>query len=122
MLSSVLIFGHDTTLLGTRALILGRDGFQVLTTTDAAETNHILARQSVDLLILCHTLSEQERRTALALARAAHPPLRALALVANATRYTAEGPEVTLSTLDGPRTFLAAVHELIEPHQPVPRA
>lgn len=112
MLSSVLIFGRDTSLLDTRALILARAGYLVLTATDALEANRILASQPIHLLILCHTLADEERRNVLSVAHASQPALRTLALVANAAHYAADSPEAILSTLDGPRTLLAAVHEL----------
>jgi DNA-binding NtrC family response regulator len=112
MLSRTLIFGHDTTLLRTRELILSRAGFDVLTTSDSVEASHILANQPVDLLILCHTLREPERQSILAVAHHAKPALRVLALVANATTSSADGNDATLSIFDGPERLVTVAHGL----------
>jgi DNA-binding NtrC family response regulator len=115
MHSRTLIFGHDTTLLRTRELILSRAGFDVLTTSDPLEASELLANQPVDLLILCHTLHDPERQSILAVAHIAKPALRVLALVANATASSADGNEATLSIFDGPEKLVTVAHGLTDP-------
>jgi DNA-binding response OmpR family regulator len=110
----ILIFGYDTTLLRTRQLILSKAGFDTLTTTQLAEACRILSGQTVDLLILCHTLHETERKSILALARVSQETISVLTLVANASSYTTDGQDGILSTLDGPDILLAALHRLTD--------
>jgi DNA-binding NtrC family response regulator len=112
MLSRTLIFGHDATLLRTRELILVRAGFDVLTTFEWTEASEILANQSVDLLILCHTLRESERQSILAVAHIAKPALRVLVLAADSSGSSADGNEATLSIFDGPEKLVTVAHGL----------
>jgi DNA-binding response OmpR family regulator len=112
-LSKILAFGHDTTLLHTRELILRHDGFDVVATTNRAEASRILSEHPIDLLILCHTVREPERQSLLSLAHAFHPDLKVLLLTTSCfpsdrwDRYS-----TTLCSLDGPPGLLAAVHQL----------
>jgi DNA-binding response OmpR family regulator len=115
-LSTILAFGHDTTLLRTRELILRHDGFDVVTATERSEASRLLAEQPVDLLILCHTLREQERESILSLAHASQRHLKTLVLVTTDYAFTS-CQDATLCTFDGPPTLLAAVHQLTS--QPV---
>jgi DNA-binding NtrC family response regulator len=111
-LSKILAFGHDTTLLHTRELILRHDGFDVVATTNRAEAGRILSEQPIDLVILCHTVREPERQTILTLAHASRPDLKVLLLTTSCFSSHAWDRDTTLCTLDGPPGLLAAVHQL----------
>lgn len=121
MSSRILTFGHDPSLLRSRELLLRNEGFEVVTATEPKEATRVLTEQHVDLLILCHTVREQERQTILSFAHASDHALKALLLIAAPTGFMQSGQNSSLSTLDGPRTLLAAVHGLTDhglPSQP----
>jgi DNA-binding response OmpR family regulator len=110
--SKILAFGHDTTLLQTRELILQHDGFDVVTASEYAEASRILSEQPVDLVLLCHTVREAERQSMLSLAHAVRPDAQVLVLVRASFDNLTQGHDATLCTVGNPRTLLAAVHEL----------
>lgn len=111
-LSRILTFGHDTTLLQTREMILRKDGQEVLTATAVDEATRILTEQPIDLLILCHTLRQQERESILSLAHTLQRGVKALVLTSTSSGYIATGLDATLCTNDGPPALLATVHQL----------
>lgn len=114
MFYTVLSCGHDPLLLKTRDLILSRDGFRVINATGADHAQRILAGESVSLLLLCHTLSEEEFKSLLTAARALRPPPGVLALTANTFNSLTPSADAVFDTCDGPGEFLAAVHGLID--------
>jgi len=58
----ILLIGHDRWLLQTRALILKSTRANVFT-SDPKGFEEITSDQQIDLLILCHTLSEATRHS-----------------------------------------------------------
>jgi hypothetical protein len=59
---SILVYGRDTCLLQTRGLVLQQAGYRVAVVQDWFETH---AHKTIDLVILCHSLTAQQRREAL---------------------------------------------------------
>ena len=58
----VLSAGHDHTLLAIRNMVLGQSGYQVVSASTAAEFMERFFAGDFDLVILCHTIPEDERR------------------------------------------------------------
>ena len=81
-MSFILQCGHDVLLLTTRELILRRDGFRVSNATSLSDALRTLARENVDLLLLCHTLNEHELRDIFAIVHTLSEPPRVLTLMA----------------------------------------
>jgi hypothetical protein len=68
----VVCFGHDLKLLETRQLLLaGR--YDAYTANNLPELSELAKQGQVDLLVLCHTLSEEECLIAAEIIRAASP-------------------------------------------------
>lgn len=55
----ILLAGSDFRLLGTRAAVLGRTGASVVCCS-AAEAFGIISTEKFDLVVLCHTLSDED--------------------------------------------------------------
>ncbi|MCU1247661.1 MAG: hypothetical protein JWQ49_690 [Edaphobacter sp.] len=55
----ILLAGSDSRLLATRAAVLSKTGATVVHHSPI-ETLEVLDRQTFDLVVLCHTLSESE--------------------------------------------------------------
>lgn len=111
--SRILVFGHDPILLSTRTMILRREGFDVLTSSDLPQATRLLDQHPVDLLILCHTAHPEEQQTLLSLAHTALRDTRTLVLFAGDPGSTPSAPDPTLSILEGPHSLLSTVHGLI---------
>lgn len=118
MSHSVLIYGHDPLLLRTRDLLLRNEGFQVLTATNRTDALGLLSVEKIDLLLGCHSLSDEEFHGILAVTHVLPRPPRVLALIAGNDRPNALADFAVVNIFDGPKTFLAAVHGLIDPGGP----
>ena len=57
----VLSAGHDHTLLAIRNMVLARSGYQVVSAATPAEFIDRFFGGDFDLVILCHTIPEDER-------------------------------------------------------------
>ena len=57
----VLSAGHDHTLLAIRNMVLGQSGYRVVSAATAAEFVERFFGGDFDLVILCHTIPEDER-------------------------------------------------------------
>jgi CheY-like chemotaxis protein len=117
MASRILNFGHDRTLLSTRGLVLSHEGFEVVNVTDSRQAIGVLIAQHVDLLVLCHTLAEQELQRILSIARTSGQETKALILLASTSSALPADSSASVCSIDGPRCLLATVHQLIDQHE-----
>jgi hypothetical protein len=68
LLSSVLFFGHDELLLLTRGRVFELAGFHVCFAQELRLLSELMRERSVDLIVLCHSLSHAECETAASIA------------------------------------------------------
>ena len=109
----VLVYGHDGRLLDTRRLVLSAAGLHVLTAARPEEAERLLMQQPVDLLLLCHTLSETERDAMLSDSRARWPQMKLL-LVTTVMQPTPEGPWETVEALAGAEQMIEAARRTLD--------
>ncbi|MCU1226283.1 MAG: hypothetical protein JWQ42_4376 [Edaphobacter sp.] len=76
----ILLAGNDFRLLGTRAAVLGKTGASVVCCS-ASETREIIRTEKFDLVVLCHTLSDQEAAQIIDIVRRHWPQTRTLQVV-----------------------------------------
>ena len=105
----ILICGRDAELLETRGLVLRSAGFHVSTTVGPIAMSPGLG--TVDLLIVCHTLSAQERQADLSALAESSSAAKSLCL--SPSRGPDESCGATLDSFAGPRAMLARVAELL---------
>lgn len=111
MPAKVLIIGHDDTLLHTRGLLIEHAGYRLSTALDVASLKESDCKD-VAVAILCHTLSPDEKRSAIQTIRSASP--RAMILHLRTLEIRDELPEHASNTvMDGPQELLSATHDLI---------
>jgi hypothetical protein len=70
---SLVLYGRKQHLLDTRRRLLQEAGHQVWTAGQISDVSAIIAKEQMDVLILCHTLSPEERAWAIALADVQSP-------------------------------------------------
>jgi DNA-binding NtrC family response regulator len=58
---TILSISHDQILLETRAAILRKSGHRVLSVSDVSEFLDAVRENTIDLIVLGHTLSAEER-------------------------------------------------------------
>ena len=87
----VLAVGLDSRLLDTRKMLLQSAGYIVATALSIKEAFHLYVNRDFDLVMLCHTLLEQDRDGLICMIRASG----------------SRTPVITISTLAGQRDFFA---------------
>lgn len=112
--SSILMYGRNPLLLDTRALVLRHAGYRVKA---LAPGDRPPSTEAVDLLILCHTLTEAERNALLLFAASQRPAPGMLCLTP--ARGSLEGFTDLFNSFDGPAKLLDAVRKLIVRQQSV---
>jgi hypothetical protein len=71
----VLFFGHDELLLLTRGRIFEVAGFRVTFAQELRQVSGLIREHSVDLIVLCHTLSMTECEMSASIAEKKRIPL-----------------------------------------------
>jgi len=110
--SRIVVYGRDPSLLETRQLVLETIGGMVDATTQMERAEHFLANDPPDLLVLCYTLSSEDRGAILALAERLHPSLKVLVLRADGPAST-QTAEADFSIFSGPAALKAKVIEML---------
>ena len=109
---SILIYGRDPNLLETRRWVLENAGYRVFIAHSLMEAEHISTTESINLLVLCHSLTVVDCQDALAAVDKIEPDMRRLLITANTPLCPHGHQDRVLSAFDGSRGLLAAVHEL----------
>ncbi len=109
----VLIYGLHRVLLESRAALLKLSGLKVSFVMTEAAAEDILATTPIDLTILCHTLSEEERDYFLAAAHRLKPLGKTLLLVHNESLEIAIKPTGIFLVSKGPQALLLAVNHIL---------
>jgi hypothetical protein len=110
----ILCFGHDQVLLKTRRWMLERQ-FHVEVAENFQNVGRVAYERSIDLLILCHTLNEDECQQAIHLVRMLAPKSRILAFTKLNGRVTCAGYDERIDFLDGPHSLVSQVLKLLSP-------
>jgi hypothetical protein len=111
--NSILLYGRDEHLLATRQWVLQSRGYRVLTLVDLSAFAAIPQDPPIRLVLLCHSLSEDECEAAMLLAEARWPGIQSLTLGAEAGRAPSGLLGQLLHTMDGPAKLVAMVGQLM---------
>jgi hypothetical protein len=112
--TTILVFGHDSTLLETRRWMLEAQGYQAITLTHARELKRIDGDSDVQLLILCQSLEPLSRAQAAALASDRWLGIKILDMETGSLMdHNGFLPGAVPVTLDGPSKFLSVVKSLV---------
>jgi hypothetical protein len=113
---SILVYGNDPTLVLTRRFILEGEGYRVITTTKFGEAIRLTMTQRLDVLILCQSLSVEERNGGvLATVREIASPLKTLILGYGKSVYPIRTQEESVEVLIDPRTLLGVIDRMLGP-------
>jgi len=109
----LLIYGNDSMLLTTRRLILEKVGYEVATVATFSDAMLVLLNQQFDLLILCQSLSEEERRGMLESAHAISPKLKCAVLQFTAGHERIANEEM-VEGLRGPTILIESIRRMLQ--------
>jgi hypothetical protein len=110
--SHVLVFSRDQMLLQTRELIPGTL-FQVQGAGRIQEAEALIAKNSFDLIVLCHSLSPSDRERVAALIEQQSPQPRLLFLRAAGTLPPDAGSDALLMLEASPYGLLKKAAEIL---------
>ena len=112
MHGTILVYSNEPMLVTTRGLILEKAGYEALASTTFAGAMLTLMTQQVDVLLLCQSLTDEERRGILETAHALQPEIKCVILDFEEPEGTIEGVDL-IRGLSGPTTLLNAVGKLL---------
>jgi hypothetical protein len=108
----ILLVGRDEVLLQTRQLILGTF-FQVETAGRVAHAAGVLARNRFELVVLCHSLSDDEWRNVVDLVTQQNPSPRILTLNLTGRPDAPVGDNLELDANTGPLALVKKCAEML---------
>jgi DNA-binding NtrC family response regulator len=107
--ASILIFGRDYQLVHTRSLILEKAGYHVRTASSLPDIHQLLSEPSMDVLLLCHSLSTEECDQALAMTQERWPHIQTISLLSGSSGCTSELTDGVMNATDGPAKLIKEV-------------
>jgi CheY-like chemotaxis protein len=106
----ILSVGSDPQLLGTRELLLQSAGYAVVSARSVKEAVDRFLAGDFDLVLLCHSLSETERKRVVYLIRASG----SFTLVVAIAEYTGQNDGLASATIESdPEQLLAGIKDLL---------
>jgi hypothetical protein len=109
----ILIYGRDRQLLETRRMILGRSGANVWTAAQLADFDQIAPSVSINLIVLCHSLSMEDCGRGLALAHTRWPQIQSVAMISGPNGYNSKSLDRIVEAARGPAYLLQTVTMLL---------
>ena len=109
LLATVLVFGRDFQLVHTRSLILEKAGFHVRTASSLPDIQQLLPEPTIDVMLLCHSLSSHDCTEALNIVHERWPNIQTIALVSGHSGCGSDSANAVMETTEGPAKLIRAV-------------
>ncbi len=107
--ASVLVFGRDFQLVHTRSLILEKAGFHVRTASSLPEISQLLSEPTMDVMLLCHSLSTEECDEALAMTQQRWPRIQTISMLSGSSGCASQPTDAVMNAADGPAKLIREV-------------
>jgi hypothetical protein len=117
MNGTILVYGNEEMLVTTRQLILEKVGYEVFSATRFASALVALVNEPINVLLLCQSLSDEERRAILETARAIKPDIKTVVFGFDGLEIVADN-EVAFTPRNGPATLVNTIDRLIHSESP----
>lgn len=108
----LICYGHDDMLLYTRKCILSRD-FSVEICSGLARLGECLREGPVRVVVICHSVPDQECAVAIEMSRAAWPGIKILTLREGDQGLCSLHADISMENLEGPPALLFKVHSML---------
>jgi len=108
----LICYGHDDMLLYTRKCILSRD-FSVEICSGLARLGECLRQGPVRVVVICHSVPDQECEVAIEMSRAAWPGIKILTLREGEQGVCSLRADKSMESLEGPPALLYKVHSML---------
>jgi DNA-binding response OmpR family regulator len=119
MHGTILVYGNEPMLLTTRGLILEKAGYRLFTARTVSDAMFVLMNHQIDIIVLCQSLKDEERRGILKTAHALQPKVRCAVLDFEENQVATDGVDL-IRGLAGPTTLLNAIGKILAQKVTVP--
>ncbi len=109
----IVVYGHDQSLLDTRTWVLQGAGYQVAQASHLSELQQVAGERAVALVVLCHTLTQQECDDTRASLCGQRSGIKRLLITANRPLSAQALDEPAISAFDGPRALIDMVGKVL---------
>jgi CheY-like chemotaxis protein len=111
---TILVYGKDENLLNTRSLLLQSTGRRVKQATTYEGLRMILQAVPVNVIVLCHTLSEADCLAALDTAAKLRPGIKSLVLTSRHSKCGEQYLATVISDFLNPGLLISVTNKLSE--------
>jgi hypothetical protein len=115
----VLCFGNYPPLLNTREQMLERAGYSALAVRSKADFRMEICRNSVELVLLCQTLSDEQRREAVLFVAEYAPDARCAVLRTDFEADVTDRDLIAIDMGNGPANFLQTIASMLPLRSPI---
>jgi DNA-binding response OmpR family regulator len=112
MHGTILIYGNEPMLVATCGLILEKAGYQVFPATKFASALLALVNERINVLLLCQSLSEEDRRSILETARAIRSEIKCVTFGYDGREVDLDG-QMVFERLDGPALLVKTIGRIV---------
>ena len=109
----ILVYGNDEMLVATRSLVLEKSGYTVFTAESVSNAMLVLMNHEIDLLVLCQSVDEYERRSILETARTLQPKVKCVSLSLGGNDNAMDGVYARQWSMNPP-ALLAAIGQILQ--------
>jgi hypothetical protein len=113
MQGTIFLYGNDEMLLTTRRLIFEKAGYEVFTANSFSAAMLVVMNHQIDVLVLCQSLDDHERRRILGWAPTLQPEIKFAVLSFDGRGVTTDGVYPHRG-LNGPPSLLAAIGQMLQ--------
>ena len=111
----VLAFGYDRLLVALRASVLRRSGYEVEETFSATEALARVQSDSIDALLICHSVPDSEIQKLVAIVRQTRVLMPILCM---RTHQFGFAPRSCVPVENTPAAILSALHAAVQSYKP----
>jgi DNA-binding NtrC family response regulator len=113
MQATIFLYGNDVMLLTTRRLVLEKAGYTVFTAENVSNAMLVLMNHHIDLLVLCQSVDDDERRSILETAHTLQPEIKCVSLSFDGDDIAMDGVYAHRGLMN-PTSLLAAIGQKLQ--------
>ncbi|MCU1251379.1 MAG: hypothetical protein JWQ49_4408 [Edaphobacter sp.] len=110
---TILVHGNEEMSVTTRQLILEKAGYQVFSATSFASALAVLVDQKINVLLLCQSLSEEERRGILETSPCDAPEIKCVTFGYDGLEVVIKDGDSAFKTLHEPASLVKTIDRLL---------
>ena len=109
----ILVYGRDPKLLHSRGLLLQKTGLEIVQASELEQACQLLIERSPVLLVLCHTVTQEDAECILDKAAGIKSAPQSIILTAHGKGCSVANCGTSVDVYDGPRALLASVKNVL---------